>query len=77
MDTKIFVCITRNLVFQLLYENFNLGHIFWIVCIQAWYSIWVPLRLAHGRKMFPIDLGVKRTKVKCTEHQSRNTVSRL
>jgi hypothetical protein len=31
----------------------------------------------HGRKMLPTDLGVKRSKAKCTGIQSRNMISRL
>jgi hypothetical protein len=31
----------------------------------------------HGRKMFPIEFGVKMSKVKCTGQWSRNTVSIL
>jgi hypothetical protein len=33
--------------------------------------------ISHGRKMFPIDFEVKRSKVKHTVHQSRNMVSGL
>jgi hypothetical protein len=34
-------------------------------------------RTTHGRKMFPIDFKVKKSKVKYTGHQSRNMVSGL